>query len=319
MKRCGKSAPRVRQRNRHGKPHREQDRIGMATRVVRESENARGSDVRLAVRVGCSRQRASAVPEEWPSRLGRGNAGKALQNPAYRPADTDQRGVRRERAGPLAISRAWREVRFRRYACLASAISPLYCLGNRPNIGIGQGERLEPRIVLHPGCHSTRRHRGRRCRMRRGKQRDLRASIQPRVEPGRAAVQDHVRHHQRGHDHRPLHRIFRLAPAAACSHDSRRDGPTGSAGGCATGRAGPPECSRAGPIGPDHRGWPHAAATGAPARTGSVGAGRTTTRATRAAAGSGRSDRLRHSLRRAYHRSLHRDLRTPAEQRPITT
>ena len=32
MKRCGKSAPRLRQRNRHGKPHREQDRIGTATR-----------------------------------------------------------------------------------------------------------------------------------------------------------------------------------------------------------------------------------------------------------------------------------------------
>ena len=30
VKRCGKSAPRVRQRRRHGKPHREQDRIGAA-------------------------------------------------------------------------------------------------------------------------------------------------------------------------------------------------------------------------------------------------------------------------------------------------
>ena len=29
VKRCGKSAPRCRQRQRHGKPHREQDRIGM--------------------------------------------------------------------------------------------------------------------------------------------------------------------------------------------------------------------------------------------------------------------------------------------------
>src|ERR1700719_3166379 len=73
VKRCGKSAPRVRQRNRHGKPHREQDRIGTATRAVRESDNTRGSDVRLAVRVGCSRQRASGVPEEWPSRLVRAN------------------------------------------------------------------------------------------------------------------------------------------------------------------------------------------------------------------------------------------------------
>src|SRR5580698_4927917 len=33
VKRCGKSAPRVRQRKRHGKPHREQDRIGTATRI----------------------------------------------------------------------------------------------------------------------------------------------------------------------------------------------------------------------------------------------------------------------------------------------
>src|SRR5688500_19770725 len=28
VKRCGKSAPRFRQRRRHGKPHREQDQIG---------------------------------------------------------------------------------------------------------------------------------------------------------------------------------------------------------------------------------------------------------------------------------------------------
>ena len=68
VKRCGKSAPRVRQRSRHGKPHREQDRIGTATRAVRESDNTRGGDVRLAVRVGCSRQCANIVPEEWPSR-----------------------------------------------------------------------------------------------------------------------------------------------------------------------------------------------------------------------------------------------------------
>src|SRR5205085_11061198 len=34
VKRCGKSAPRVRQRKRHGKPHREQNRIGTATRLV---------------------------------------------------------------------------------------------------------------------------------------------------------------------------------------------------------------------------------------------------------------------------------------------
>jgi hypothetical protein len=48
---------------------------------------ARGSDVRLAVRVGRSRQCANVVPEEWPSRIVRRPAGDTLQNPAYRPAD----------------------------------------------------------------------------------------------------------------------------------------------------------------------------------------------------------------------------------------
>src|SRR5437667_11053045 len=42
VKRCGKGAPRVRQRKRHGKPHREQNRIGTATRDVRESDNTAG-------------------------------------------------------------------------------------------------------------------------------------------------------------------------------------------------------------------------------------------------------------------------------------
>jgi hypothetical protein len=105
VKRCGKSAPRVRQRNRQGKPHREQDRIGMATRVVRESDNARGSDVRLAIRVGCSRQRASVVPEEWPSRLVRRFAGGALQNPAYRPADVYHGGFGVTRRTPRPFQR----------------------------------------------------------------------------------------------------------------------------------------------------------------------------------------------------------------------
>ena len=85
MKRCGKSAPRVRQRKRHGKPHREQNRIGTATRTVRFRAITPQGDVRLAVRVGCSRPCANMVPEEWPSRIIRKNG--ALQNPAYRLAD----------------------------------------------------------------------------------------------------------------------------------------------------------------------------------------------------------------------------------------
>ena len=42
VKRCGKSAPRFRQRERHGKPHREQDRIGAARK--RETVSSQLSD-----------------------------------------------------------------------------------------------------------------------------------------------------------------------------------------------------------------------------------------------------------------------------------
>ena len=62
VKRCGKSAPRFRQRRRHGKPHREQDRIGAAREQIPGLSGP-------AVRVGCLTRRATGVPEEWPSRL----------------------------------------------------------------------------------------------------------------------------------------------------------------------------------------------------------------------------------------------------------
>jgi len=65
VKRCGKSAPRAWQQGRHGKPHREQDRIGM-TRAPQGAQACSGP----VVRVGCSRRLATGVPEEWPSRRG---------------------------------------------------------------------------------------------------------------------------------------------------------------------------------------------------------------------------------------------------------
>jgi hypothetical protein len=70
VKGCGKSAPRLRQRGRHGKPHREQDRIGTARRLfLRKPEDPRDRCPDPAVRVGCSRRQATGVPEEWPSRV----------------------------------------------------------------------------------------------------------------------------------------------------------------------------------------------------------------------------------------------------------
>jgi hypothetical protein len=61
-----------------------------------------------AARVGCSRRRATGVPEEWPSRAD-ARAG-AAQNPAYRPADAITRGVRRNTVGRPAnfAVRKWR-------------------------------------------------------------------------------------------------------------------------------------------------------------------------------------------------------------------
>src|SRR3569833_19875 len=66
VKRCGKSAPRVRQRNRQGKPHREQDRIGTATQAVR---------FRATTPAGlCLARRPGRLPEATCKRCPRGMA-----------------------------------------------------------------------------------------------------------------------------------------------------------------------------------------------------------------------------------------------------
>ncbi len=79
VKGCGKSAPRLRRRSRHGKPHREQDRIGAACGMQIPQ-----ASFRAAARVGRVRRRVTGVPDEWPllARL------RARQNPAYRPSGT---------------------------------------------------------------------------------------------------------------------------------------------------------------------------------------------------------------------------------------
>lgn len=56
VKRCGKSAPRLWQHKRHGKPHLEQDQIGKGACLAR-----------LTFRVGCLRCAATCIPDEWSS------------------------------------------------------------------------------------------------------------------------------------------------------------------------------------------------------------------------------------------------------------
>jgi len=87
--------------------NREQDRIGTAARdcSLDRAITPQG-DVRLAVRVGCSRQRANCCPRGMAVTYRLPQAGGALRNPAYRPADVlTNEGVRRDNAGPSPILR----------------------------------------------------------------------------------------------------------------------------------------------------------------------------------------------------------------------
>ena len=80
VKRWGKSPPRPWRQGRHGKPHREQGRIGAAGEIP-----ARGwtqGHSRPVARVGREKPVATQAPEEWShTAFGLG------QNPAYRPPD----------------------------------------------------------------------------------------------------------------------------------------------------------------------------------------------------------------------------------------
>ena len=67
VKGWGKSPPRDWQQDRQGKPHREQDRIGMTRVPLAVLQPVSGP----VIRVGCVRQRANAVPDEWLPRSGK--------------------------------------------------------------------------------------------------------------------------------------------------------------------------------------------------------------------------------------------------------
>lgn len=84
VKRCGKSAPRPWQQGWHGKPHREQGRIGVAGgSSVRDSAagtfpSRHPGWPREACREACPRGMVASSPR---------HAGGDGQNPAYRPSD----------------------------------------------------------------------------------------------------------------------------------------------------------------------------------------------------------------------------------------
>ena len=110
VKGCGKSAPRLRRRRRHGKPHREQDRVGAVGPAMGQA------GFRAAARVGRARRPATGVPDEWSSPRDPAAPASGGQNPAYRPSDplisrqktgSGRRLARWRRLGPFRISFIW--------------------------------------------------------------------------------------------------------------------------------------------------------------------------------------------------------------------
>ena len=137
VKGCGKSAPRRRQRRRHGKPHREQDRIGATGPCA--GQPARGpTRFRVVARVDRSRRPATVVPEEWSSRA------RAHARAPYRTRLTGRLAPdvlrarhRPARASPFATGRTRR--RWARHG-----MAPHSAMGSRPT-GAAGGVRPGPK------------------------------------------------------------------------------------------------------------------------------------------------------------------------------
>jgi hypothetical protein len=105
VKRCGKSAPRRRQRRRHGKPHREQDRIGTVRDGDLRASLCPGIHVRIQRRPGRLLQAPSNRGRRGMA-VTRGRFPPALQNPAYRPADNIRGPGGKRPPGPPVFARS---------------------------------------------------------------------------------------------------------------------------------------------------------------------------------------------------------------------
>ncbi|SOC40315.1 hypothetical protein SAMN05892877_107122 [Rhizobium subbaraonis] len=105
VKGWGKSPPRTWRHGRHGKPHREQDRIGM-TRAAQAAQPVSGP----VIRVGCTRPGASPVPDEWLPRsgFGRSHTEPGLQANWRFPSSLFRRAIRRARRASAVLGRSMR-------------------------------------------------------------------------------------------------------------------------------------------------------------------------------------------------------------------
>jgi hypothetical protein len=94
VKGWGKSPPRRWRQGRHGKPHREQDRIGMTRPPARAASPFPGRSSGWVARGG------TQVPSQMNGcRVRRPNGRRAIQNPAYRPTGNHLQNNARERSG----------------------------------------------------------------------------------------------------------------------------------------------------------------------------------------------------------------------------
>ncbi len=115
MKGCGKSAPRSWQQERHGKPHREQDRIGTARRPQKPPVSFPDEPSGLVAR-GAWRQAHEMNGHR------RAPMQSAVQNPAYRLGDMSMAGAWKGLHAPVSNSpivekkrtEAWERVATRR-------------------------------------------------------------------------------------------------------------------------------------------------------------------------------------------------------------
>jgi len=102
VKGCGKSAPLGRRRSRHGKPRREQDRIG-ATGNSDISRPVSGPSPGLVARGG------KQLPSQRNGHRARGGKpDRAIQNPAYRPTGGSVGGGRSPRGASRSMTAPFR-------------------------------------------------------------------------------------------------------------------------------------------------------------------------------------------------------------------